>query len=148
WLLISNGAPRVYAGMVTIAVLVGFNYQLLTGVLMVVPRLHSQIKRVQILDSVAAGIRLVLLAIAFFVFLDAVVAVAATVLSVAVQYLLLRRWASDGADLSAPVSAEDKTAMVGIVKHQAPNAVFYCLQGQLTVWLISIFGNTQSIAEV
>jgi hypothetical protein len=38
--------------------------------------------------------------------------------------------------------------MFGIVKHQAPNAVFYCLQGQLTVWLISIFGNTQNIAEI
>jgi O-antigen/teichoic acid export membrane protein len=148
WLLIRSGAPRIYAAGITLTLLVGLNYQLLSGVLMIVPRLHSQIKRVQALDSLAAGVRLVLLVAAYFIFLNAEVAVAATIVSVIVQYVLLRRWVRDDVDLAAPVSREDQSTMIGIVKHQAPNAVFYCLQGQLTVWLISIFGNTKSIAEV
>jgi len=148
WLLIRSGSPGVYAGIITLTVLIGLNYQLLSGVLMIVPRLHSQIQRVQTLDALAAAVRLVLLIIAYFIFLNAAVAIWATIVSVMVQYGLLKRWASEKIDTSAPVNKEDQTAMLGIVKHQAPNAVFYCIQGQLTVWLISVFGNTQSIAEI
>jgi len=148
WLLIRSGAPRLYAAGITLTLLIGLNYQLLSGVLMIVPRLHSQIKRVQALDSLAAAVRLVLLVAAYFIFLNAEVAVAATIISVIVQYAVLRRWVKDDVDLTAPVSSEDQSTMLGIVKHQAPNAVFYCIQGQLTVWLISVFGNTRSIAEV
>jgi O-antigen/teichoic acid export membrane protein len=148
WLLIRSGAPRLYAAGITLTLLIGLNYQLLSGVLMIVPRLHSQIKRVQTLDSLAAAVRLALLVTAYFIFLNAEVAVLATIISVIVQYVVLRRWVTDSVDLKAPVSTEDQSAMLGIVKHQAPNAVFYCIQGQLTVWLISVFGNTKSIAEV
>ena len=148
WLLIRSGSPRLYAVVIALTVLIGLNYQLLSGVLMIVPRLHSQIKRVQTLDALAAAVRLALLAAAYFIFLNAAVAIWATVISVIVQYGLLNRWASDNIDKHAPINKDDQSAMLGIVKHQAPNAVFFCLQGQLTVWLISVFGNTQSIAEI
>lgn len=29
-----------------------------------------------------------------------------------------------------------------------PNTVFYCVQGQLPMWIISVFGSTQNVAEV
>jgi O-antigen/teichoic acid export membrane protein len=148
WLLIRSGAPRFYAVVVTLIVLVGLNYQLLAGLLMIVPRLHSQISRVQRLDALVAASRLVLLSVAWFIFLDAAVAVAVSIVALIAQYLLLKHWAKDSVELHAPINKEDQSTMLGIVKHQAPNAVFYCLQGQLTVWLISIFGNTQNIAEI
>jgi len=113
-----------------------------------VPRLHSQIKRVQTLDALAAAVRLVLLVAAYFIFLNAAVAIWAAIVSVILQYGFLNRWVSDSIDKNAPVNKEDQSAMLSIVKHQAPNAVFYCFQGQLTVLLISVFGNTQNIAEV
>jgi len=148
WLLIRSGASAVYAVGITLTILVCLNYQLLSGVLMIVPRLHSQIKRVQKLDALAAAVRLAVVVAAYFIFLNAEVAILATIVSVIAQYVLLRRWVKDDVDLGAPVSREDQAVMLGIVKHQAPNAVFFCLQGQLTVWLISIFGRTQNIAEV
>jgi len=148
WLLIRSGSPRAYACVIALTVLAGLNYQLLSGVLMIVPRLHSQIRRIQILDALAAAVRLALLVAAYCVFLNAAVAIWATIVSVIAQYGLLNRWASESIDKKARVNKEDEAAMLGIVKHQAPNAVFYCLQGQLTVWLISVFGNAQSIAEI
>jgi O-antigen/teichoic acid export membrane protein len=148
WLLIRSGAPRFYAVLVTLIVLAGLNYQLLAGLLMIVPRLHSQISRVQRLDALVAASRLVLLSVAWFIFLDAAVAVAVSIVALIAQYLLLKHWAKDSVELHAPINKEYQSTMLGIVKHQAPNAVFYCLQGQLTVWLISIFGNTQNIAEI
>jgi O-antigen/teichoic acid export membrane protein len=148
WLLIRSGSPRTYAALITLTVLIGLNYQLLAGLLMVVPRLHSQLGRVQTLDGLAAAVRLALLLAAYFVFLNAAVAIWATIISVIVQYAVLNRWVSDNIDRRAAINPDDQREMLGIVKHQAPNAVFYCLQGQLTVWLISVFGNTQSIAEI
>lgn len=35
-----------------------------------------------------------------------------------------------------------------IVKRVLPGAVYYCLSGQITIWLISIFGNSGSIAQM
>ncbi len=148
WLLVSNGAPKPYSAAITLAVLIALNYQLLTGVLGVVPRLHSEVSRVQKLDAMAAVMRLLLLVAAYFIFLDTAVALFAGLVGLIAQYVFLKRWAADNIEPRAPINREDQSTILGIVKHQAPNAVFYCLQGQLTVWLISVFGNTANIAEV
>jgi O-antigen/teichoic acid export membrane protein len=148
WLLISNGASKTYASIITLAVLLALNYQLLTGVLMVVPRLHSQINRVQKIDAMVAGSRLLLIALAYLIFLDAAVALYAGIIGIIAQCIFLKRWTTENIEPHAPINLEDRSTMLGLIKHQAPNAVFYCLQGQLSVWLISIFGNTRNIAEI
>jgi O-antigen/teichoic acid export membrane protein len=148
WMLVSKEASGIYAGVIALVVLLGLNYQLSVGVLSVVPRLHSQIGRVQKLDFIAALSRLVLLVAAYFIFLNAAVAILATFFSVLVQYFFLRRWVADSIEVDAPASPEDRSTIVEIVKSQMPNSIFYCLQGQVTIWLISVFGSTQNIAEV
>lgn len=148
WLLVSKEASGLYAGMIALVVLVGLNSQLSVGVLMIVPRLHSQIGRVQKLDFLGAAARLVLLAAAYFIFLNAAVAIFATLFSILVQYFFLKRWVADSIEINAPASSEDRSAIIKIVKSQLPNSIFYCIQGQVTIWLISIFGSTQNIAEI
>jgi hypothetical protein len=52
-------------------------------------------------------------------------------------------------DVDAPENEEDRAAMIGFIRNQAPNAVFFCVQGQITVFLISFFAHRPtSIAEV
>ena len=148
WLLVHKGAPLPYAGVMTLAVLLALNFQLTSGVLEVVPRLYSQIRRVQRLDAMVAASRLVLLTAAFLIFLDAAVAIFASIVGIIAQYLLLKRWTADTIELQAPVNSEDQRAILGIVKHQVPTAIFFCIQGQMTIWLISIFGKTENVAEI
>jgi capsular exopolysaccharide synthesis family protein len=148
WMLISNGASIVYAILISAAVLVGINAQLITGVLEVVPRLHSQISRVQNLELIPTGFRLVLLGAAYFTFLNTAVAVFVASISMVLRRFIISRWVTDSVDLKAPINKEDRKQILAIIKNEAPNAVFYCIQGQVTIWLISIFGNTKSIAEV
>jgi O-antigen/teichoic acid export membrane protein len=148
WMLINNGASYAYAGILTLAILLGLNYQLLTSVLMVVPRLHSQISRVQKLDFFAAASRFAILIAAYFIFLNAAIGIIAAVAGLLTQYYFLKRWMAGSIVLDAPANEEDRRTILGIVRSQSPNAVFYCMQGQLTVWLISIFGSTQNIAEI
>jgi hypothetical protein len=62
---------------------------------------------------------------------------------------MLRRYVAGVIDVGAPEHTEDRTAMVGFIRSQAANAIFFCLQGQITVFLISVFGRqVSSIAEV
>jgi O-antigen/teichoic acid export membrane protein len=148
WLLIGKGTSVPYAGLLALFVLLGLNCQLSTGVLMVVPRLCKQIDRVQRLDLVASISRLVLLIAAYFILLNAAVATFAALCSVLAQFLLLKYWVADSIETSVPPNADDQAAIGRIIRNEAPNSVFYCIQGQLTIWLIAIFGNAQKIAEV
>lgn len=148
WLLISNGASIIYAVFILLLVLVGLNFQLTTVVLGIVPQLHSQIDRIQKLDLIAAISRLALLCVAYFIGLNAALAILTASIAIGLQNFFLQRWVSSCIDRKAAVNIEDKLSILNIIKWQSPNKIFFCLQGQITIWLISIFGNTQSIAEI
>lgn len=148
WILNRNGASVGYTVLITIVVLVGFIFQITTDVLMVVLRLHSQIDRIQNLDLFSAVARLVLLGVAYLTFLNSIVVIATTSIVIGLQRLILGHWASENIDSKASICQKDKKAIVSIVVYQTPNTVYYCFQGQLVILLISIFGNTNSIADV
>jgi len=149
WLLTRNGAPPLYAAILVGAILLGLMVQFSLGVLAVVPRLRSDVSRIQTIDLTGAIARLVVLVGCAFLFLDAGVAVLVSSMAFLLQYWMLRKYAAGVIDLNAPENADDRVAMIGFIKNQAANAVFFCLQGQITVFLISFFGSrATSVAEV
>jgi O-antigen/teichoic acid export membrane protein len=149
FMLVKNGASVSYALILIGLVLSAVFVQLSVGVLSVVPRLHSKIKRIQTIDLTGAVVRLVVLAAVLLLFLNAGVAIAIGSAVLLLQYWMLRRYVATVVDLGAPENAEDRTAMRGFIRNQAANAVFFCLQGQITVFLISFFARSaSSVAEV
>lgn len=148
-MLAKNGASLTYTLVLIALVLAGLVIQLSLGVLGVVPRLRSDIGRIQLIDFSGATVRLIAIAALMFVFLDAGVAVALGSATLLFQYWLLRRYATGAIDLSAQENEDDREAMRGYIRKLAANAVFYCFQGQITVFLISFFGHrVSSVAEV
>lgn len=149
YLLAKNGASASYTILLIIAVLVGLAVQLSIGVLSVVPRLRSDISRIQTIDLTGAVARFVALFALVYLFLNGAVAVAIGSATLLLQYWMLQRYVTGAIDTNAPENAEDRAAMAGFIRSQAANAIFFCLQGQITVFLISIFGrHISSIAEV
>ncbi len=148
WMLIRNGTSVGYALLLTGAVLLGANYRLTTDVLTMVPRLHGRIDQLQKLDLGANLFRLVVLGAACLTYINAVVAVLVASLSFGLQYLLVRHWAAEAVDLRAPTNAEDRQTIFRVVKQMAPNTIYFCVQGQLSVFLISVFGSTKTLAEI
>ena len=149
FLLARNGASISYSAILIVFVLAGILIQLSVGVLGVVPRLRSDIGRIQSIDLTCAIVRLVVLASLMYLFLNAGVAIAVATATFLLQYAMLRKYLAGVIDLDAPQNAEDRHEIVRLVKHLAPNAVFFCLQGQITVFLISFFAkHATSIAEV
>src|SRR4029077_9993714 len=52
-------------------------------------------------------------------------------------------------DRHARQNPDDRRAIIGLIRKLAANAVFYCFQGQITVFLISFFAHrASSVAEV
>jgi len=148
-MLVKNGAPIPFTLVLIALVLIGLAVQLSLGVLSAVPRLLSDIRRIQTIDLVGAGVRLVVLVGLMFVFLDSAVAVAVGSATLFLQYWMLRRYAARVIDLDAPENEEDRAAMQHFIRKLAANAIFFCFQGQITVFLISFFGrDVSSVAEV
>ncbi|MDQ6625245.1 MAG: polysaccharide biosynthesis protein [Verrucomicrobiota bacterium] len=148
-MLVKNGASIPYTLALVALILGGLLVQLSLGVLGVVPRLRSDVGKIQIIDFTGAVARLIALVAVVFLFLNAGVAVALGSAMLLLQYWLLRRYVSGVIDLQAPENAEDRIAMRGYIRSLAANAVFYCFQGQITVFLISFFGDrASSVAEV
>lgn len=148
-MLVKNGASFSYTALLTATVIVGLLFQFSVGVLSVVPRLRSHVGKIQQIDFTAAFVRLALfVAIAFFM-LNAGIAVAVASAVFLLQYALLHQYVKTVVDLRAEPNAQDRQEMVRLTKHLAANAVFYCFQGQITVFLISFFGHhVTSVAEV
>jgi O-antigen/teichoic acid export membrane protein len=149
FMLVKNGAPVPYTVLLIALVLAGLSIQLSLGVLGVVPRLLSDIRRIQTIDLVGASLRLLLLGALMSLFLNSAVAVAVGSATLFVQYWVLRRYAARVIDLDAPEDGEDRKAIRHFIRNLAANAIFFCFQGQITIFLIGFFGrNVSSIAEV
>jgi O-antigen/teichoic acid export membrane protein len=149
FMLVKNGAPVSYTVLLIGAVLAGLAVQLSLGVLSVVPRLRSDIGKIQTIDLTGALARFLTLLALMYLFLNGAIALAVGSAILLLQYWMLRKYVAGVIDLKAPENPEDREAMRGFIRSQAANAVFFCLQGQITIFLISIFGRqVSSIAEV
>jgi O-antigen/teichoic acid export membrane protein len=149
FMLVKNGASAAQTATLIVLILAGLLVQFSLGVLAVVPRLRSDLSRIQMIDLTGSAARLIALVALIFIFLDAGVAVAVGSATLLLQYILLHRYVGAVIDMGAPENVEDRRAMRGFIRNQAPSAIFFCLQGQITVFLISVFGHrVNSVAEI
>ena len=148
WMLMKNQAPAATTAVLVPVALVGFLLQLTAGVLGVVISLRQEIRRMQLLGLAAALLRLAFIAPACLIFIDARIAMIAGVAAAALQVWILRRWVRASVVWDAPESSEYRSRILSIVKRQAPITIFHCVQGQIIVLLISIFGSEDRVAEI
>jgi O-antigen/teichoic acid export membrane protein len=148
-MLVRNGASPIYTLLLSAFVLAGFSIQLAIDVFSVVPRLRSDIGRIQKIDFTCAMVRLLGIVGLIYMFATAGLAVAIASATFLLQYILLRAYAAKVVDLNAGQNEEDRREIVRLIKTLAANALFYCFQGQITVFLISFFArHANSVAEV
>ena len=148
-MLARNGASLRYALLLIGLVLIGFALQLSIDVFNVVPRLRSDIGKLQTIDLIAVTVRLLLIVALVFLFATAGLAVAIATATFLLQYLLLRSYAAKAVDLGASENVNDRQEILRLIRKLSANALFYCFQGQITVFLISFFARqSTSVAEV
>jgi O-antigen/teichoic acid export membrane protein len=149
WMLMRNHAGGLMIGALIAIVMVNAFFQLNVGLLNVVVTLRQQVGRMQALVISGTLPRLVLIALfAGLGILNAPLAVTAAATAFGIQYFLLRHWVRPQIVWCAPPSETFRGQILAIVKKQAPLTIYFCLQGQIGIWLISIFGNVHRVAEV
>src|SRR5207245_10235047 len=130
-----TGATLISSALLIIFVLFGLAIHLDVGVLGVIPRLRSDVRVIQRIDLIGALLRLTILVLLAFIFLNAGIAVTLSTGVIFLQYLLLRRYSATVIDFGAPQNAEDRKTMLGIIRSKHSNAVFYCFHGQFNIFL-------------
>lgn len=148
WMLLQNGASIGYTLLLISAILIELYFYLNIGVLIVVPRLYSKIDKLQQLSLLSSGSRFLFLIGGSLIFLNALVGAFSSTVASGLENLMLWFSVKDTIDVKSEINKEYKIEILKIVKTQAPNTIFYCIQGQVTIWLITVFGNTANIAEV
>jgi O-antigen/teichoic acid export membrane protein len=148
-MLTKNGAAPIYTLVLIAFVLAGFSIQLSVDVFSVVPRLRSDVSRIQKIDFTCAVVRLLLILGLVYFFATAGLAAAIATAAFLLQYFLLRAYAAKVVDLKANENPEDRREIVRLIKNLTANSLFYSFQGQITVFLVSFFGrDAASVAEV
>ena len=148
WLLAKNQAPPATIGVLIGFSILGFTFQLTGGILGVVITLRQDLRRMQSLAFGAALLRLALIVAACAIFIDARVAVLVGIFGPAMNSWFLRRWVRESVEWDAPQSIEYLGRILSVVKKQAPLTIFYCIQGQILVGIVSIFGSKERVAEI
>ncbi len=148
WLLLQNGADALVTLGVALAVLAGCSLELFTNIYAIALRLRSEFRQIQRQALSGAIVKLAIVGIALFIFLNATVALFAVVLGYAVQFWMARRWVNREIDREVPADPDMRSEIVSVLRKGAPHSLYYCFQGQVTVWLISVFGNSENVANV
>lgn len=147
WLLHRNGAsPAATAALLGLALAAAAS-QFASGILTVVPRLKGEFRFLQRTEISAAVLRLVLIAAAAATWLNAELAVLIAGLANAFRWLKIRSWVRNNVDLAVPSDPAMAAEMRRVMWRQWLNEVYYVTQGQISLYLLSIFGTAATVAD-
>lgn len=114
-------------------------------------RLCGQISAQQRLDAGVNAVRALTVAALAWVGLDAVAATALLAGGAALMRFALRPLLRDmfERDIGAPVPRDGNHGgeLRRLVRQQAPNSLYYCVNSQLPLWLLAALGGTARVAE-
>lgn len=146
-LLRKHGADFLTSGLLILSVIPSF-YASLSGTLLeIVPKLHQDIVPLQKTQIGANLGRLLIHLLTLFMFPWSFVAILAAGLPQLQANRQLRKISSAYVKYDHKPDVKIASAIMSMVKRILPNSIYYCLSGQITVWLISIFGSTTGVAQ-
>lgn len=148
YLLYINNASILMTILIVLGLIPVFYTQLSDVLLQIAPKLKQDIVPLQKnLVLVNLG-RLFLLGLSLILFPFAVVAIFSASIPQILGNFNLKKITKPYADWHQKPSTALKKKMSVTVKRVLPEALYYSISGQITIWILSIFGSTTSIAEI
>ncbi len=148
WLLIKSHAGISLAMLLTFIVLSEFYINLKTEFFQITLRLFSIPQECQKADFLARLLKLFLTFFGFFVRLNAFLGLLFSLISTWFKAERLQSRSESFVKIAGPVDKAFGKIIRTISIQMAPNSIFYCLQSQISVVVLSFFGNTANIAEI
>jgi O-antigen/teichoic acid export membrane protein len=147
YLLRVHGAGLVFSLLIILSVIPAFYAALSDNLLEIASKLHQDISRLQ-KNQIAAGIgRFFMITISLFLFPWTFIAILGNGLPRIWANLRLKKISAEYADPAQKPDPVIKKEILSVVKKILPGSIYYCLSGQITIFILSIFGNTNSIAQ-
>jgi O-antigen/teichoic acid export membrane protein len=135
--------------LLTTVALTGVSFQITSAVMRMVLDLRQKLRSLGKVSLGVAGLRLLLVVIFVNLFhFTALLAMLATTASVIFETYYYSRTVKAEVKWDAPPDPEYYPQIFSIVKRTMPLTVYFCLQSQLTVWLMSIFGSSHQVADI
>lgn len=148
YLLIHNGASWITSFLIILSIIPAFLAALSDSLLEIPLKLNQSIVPLQKNQiSVSLG-RLLLVASTIFIFPFAYISILTGGISRIYGNIRLKKVANIFADTSQLEDVLVKNEISKIVKRSLPGLIYYCFSGQISTWIISIFGNATSIAQI
>lgn len=116
--------------------------------LLSITRIQGNLKLQQRIDIFLNFSRLMLVISLSLVLINAALAVLVNFLTALSMWITLRRHvAGNLGAIDKPTHGYDRQ-LVQFVRRQAPNSVYFCFVGQITVWIMSLTGSTEQVAAL
>ncbi|MDF7820395.1 polysaccharide biosynthesis protein [Runella sp. MFBS21] len=148
YLLQNHGASGLMTLLIIASLIPAFFAALSDSLLQVAPKLHQEIVPLQKNQMTVSVIRLLLSGLTLFIFPWTFVALLANGIPRVYGNIQLRKINEGFIENTESPSIEIKKEILKIVYRVLPGAIYYCLSGQIIVWLLSIFGTTVAIAQI
>jgi len=148
YLLIHHDASWLMSFLIIVSLIPSFFTSLSGALLQVAPKLNQDIGPLQKNNIVSNTLRLVLIMITLFAFPWAFIAIFVAGIAQLWANSNLKKISFGYANWKQTPDVAIRKEILYFVKRILPGSIYYCLSGQITIWLISFFGNTAAVAQV
>ncbi|MFD2573298.1 polysaccharide biosynthesis protein [Spirosoma soli] len=147
YLLHFHKADWLMSVLIVLALIPAFWASLSGTLLEIAPKLHQQVAPLQKIQVGVALGRLALLAASIFAFPFTFIAILSAGIPQLWANRQIRKISAAYADDTPKPNPLIRKEILGMVKRLLPVDIYYCVSGQLTIWLISIYGSTAGVAQ-
>ncbi len=140
-------APLQVTALCALVMLCGL-FNVYNAVAMSVMRLRGDLVTQQRLDVLANTFKLLAFVLAAATFVDARVAMAVNTVIAGAMLFKLRSYLREHLGPAQPSQGQHLGDLLSFIRRQAPNTLYYCFSGQLTIWLMAAFGSSERVAEL
>jgi nitrate reductase NapE component len=148
YLLHRQGASWLFASEVLLVVLVSFWLNFGASILALAPALHQRLADSQKISVIQNAGRLSGLVIMLRWIPSSLVALIVNGACQAWAFVRMRRLSEELIDSNAPESAEIRRNIWAVVRRVLPGAVYFCLYGQVGIFIISFLGSSVKVAQI
>ncbi|AWK06821.1 polysaccharide biosynthesis protein [Flavobacterium crocinum] len=148
YLLMVNKASWLTAVLILLSLIPAFYADLSDSLLEITPKLHQDISSIQ-KNQLAVGLgRLVLTVLTIFIFPYTFAILLASGIPRIYGNFKLKRINEKFVDTSQKPDPIIRKKILKVVTLLLPNIIFYAFSGQIMIWILSVFGNSNELASI
>lgn len=148
YLLDKQGLEWWRSSLLILALVPAFLSALSGSLLQIIPRLHQDLKEYLTINTGINVGRLLMTLPLLFLFPFPAVAILISGVTQVGGNIQLRKLASKRADWRTEPDPMYREKILKTVRRVLPGSIYYCISGQITVWLLAIFSSTESVAQI